>query len=88
MLANKSGKNVSSSVNITFEVSPNPSHTTNSGAIAIFGTNWMKTRSGYSIRFASGDSAMSSPSGIAITTDQPNPSRISWIVIQLWLMKL
>jgi hypothetical protein len=46
MLASSSGKKVSSSVSITFEVSPKPSQTTNSGAIAIFGTNWMKTSSG------------------------------------------
>ena len=80
MLASSSGKNVSSNVSITFEVSPKPSQTTNSGATAIFGTSWMKTSSGYSIRFAVGDSAISRPSGMAVTTDNPKPRTISWIV--------
>src|SRR4029077_13582127 len=40
------GKNPSKNAEITFGKMPKPNHTTNNGAIAIFGTDWEKTKSG------------------------------------------
>src|SRR5947199_888195 len=40
------GKNPSRNAEITFGMMPNPNHTTNSGAIAIFGTDCENTSSG------------------------------------------
>jgi len=40
------GKNPSRNAEITFGMMPNPNHTTNSGAIAIFGTDCENTKSG------------------------------------------
>ena len=41
MLASSSGKNVIRIVSSTFDSSPKPSHTRNSGATAIFGTSYI-----------------------------------------------
>ena len=40
------GKNPSRNAEITFGMMPKPNHTTNSGAIAIFGTDCENTSSG------------------------------------------
>src|SRR6476660_7613391 len=40
------GKNPNTNAEITFGMMPKPNHTTNSGAIAIFGTDWENTSSG------------------------------------------
>ena len=46
MLATSVGKKQSRKVSSTFGNRPKPNQTTNSGAIAIFGTSWKKTISG------------------------------------------
>src|SRR5689334_6854603 len=56
---------------------PNPSQTRNSGATAIFGTSWRNMSGGYTTCFASGDNAMTSPTGIAVTIVNPKPQTIS-----------
>ena len=46
MLASRSGKKDRRTVRSTFDWIPKPNQTRNRGATAIFGTSWMKTRTG------------------------------------------
>ena len=63
---------------------PKPNQTRKRGATAIFGTSWMKTRTGYAMRRATSDSAMRSPRGMLRTTVMTNPMTISRSVITVF----
>jgi hypothetical protein len=84
MLASSRGKKDRSTVRSTLDWIPKPNHTRNRGATAIFGTSWMKTRSGYATRRATSDSAITSPSGMLRATVMANPMMISRSVITVF----
>ena len=68
------GKNVTRATTITFGVSPNPNHSTNSGATMIIGTVWLATTIGYSTRRASADPMMITASTTPTTAPTSRPS--------------
>src|SRR5437764_7484772 len=49
------GKNAINTATTIFGVSPNPSHTTKRGAMAIFGMTWATSSRGYSVLSTAGE---------------------------------
>ena len=71
------GKNDRRNVMNTFGNRPNPNQMMNSGASAIFGTSWVNTSTGITIRSTEREKATASPQGTLTATARRKPSAIS-----------
>src|SRR5436190_5995215 len=70
------GKNATRNATITFGNSPWPTTSSSTGAMAILGTDWVSTISGYSALLSAGEYTIITASGTPTTMDSAKPPRV------------